>query len=117
MGSRNLPKSVTKLCLRARCPSKKSVIEARIKITNASKREKNLFAKINPMQIKDKKIRKKVSLLEIFMLVVLDPRKEAKTVFASYHLSIHLLYYTILDSHQIVSKAIDYLCPAEITYL
>jgi hypothetical protein len=70
-GSRNFPRSEIVFFLRAKYPSKKSVIEARIKTIKAISRVENLCAKINPIQIKAKRILKNVSLLA--MLTSLHP--------------------------------------------
>lgn len=67
IGSKILPKSEIKFFFRAMYPSKKSVIEARQKITKAIRRETKLFCNINPMQIKERMIRKIVSLFGIFI--------------------------------------------------
>jgi hypothetical protein len=67
IGSSSLPKSEVKFFLLAKKPSKKSVSEASKKTKKAKTKEIKLSFIIRPMQIKAKKMRKRVSLFEIFM--------------------------------------------------
>ena len=74
IGSKILPKSEIKFLLRAMYPSKKSVIEARQKATKAIRREEKLFCSIKPIHMKERMIRKIVSLLGIFIMDYLPMR-------------------------------------------